>query len=80
MGKALPTYVVKMKLPKLILSRFNGNNTTFRDCFKSAVNNNPVIDKFNYLNSLLEGAATRSIQGLPLSEKSYLAAKEILKE
>ena len=49
----------------------------------SAVDNNPglsVIDKFNYLNSLLEGTAACSIQGLILSEKSYEAAKEILNE
>ena len=47
------------------------------------MDNNPglsVIDKFNYLNSLLERPAARSIQGLPLSEKSYVAAKEILNE
>ena len=74
------TCVVKPKLPKLMLPRFNGDNTkfpSFWDSFESAVDNNPglsVIDKFNYLNSLLEGAAAQSIQGLPLSEKSYEAA------
>ena len=79
-------YVLKLKLPKLTLPRFNGDNTKFRafwDSFESAVDGNSglsVIDKFNYLNSLLEGAAPRSIQGLLLSEKSYVAAKEILKE
>ena len=85
-GESGTTYVVKPKLPKLMLTRFNGDNTKFRsfwDSFESAVDNNPdllVIDKFNYLNSLLEGAAARSIQGLPLSVKSYEAAKEILNE
>ena len=39
-----------------------------------------TVDKFNYLNALLEGSAARSIQGLPLSEVNYTAATEILKE
>ena len=78
--------VVKPKLPKLTLPRFSDDITRFRtfwDSFESAVDRNSglsAIDKFNYLNSLLEGAAAHSIQGLPLSEKSYMAAKEILHE
>ena len=66
----------KPKLPKLTLPIFNGDNTKFRsfwDSFVSAIDNNPglsVIDKFNYLNSLLGGIATRSIQGLTLSRRA----------
>ena len=58
------------KLPKLILPRFRGEIThwiTFCDSYDSAVHNNPAsskVDKFNYLNSLLEGEAKGSIQGL----------------
>jgi len=84
--KAGTSYVIKPKLPKLTLPRFDGDNTKLRafwDSFESAVDDNPgllVTHKFNYLNSLLEGAAARSIQGLSVSEKSYVAAKEILKE
>ena len=39
-----------------------------------------VIDKFNYLNSLLEGPASRTIQGLKLSESNYNSAVTLLKE
>ena len=38
------------------------------------------IDKFNYLNSLLEGEAARAIQGLPLTNANYNVAVEILRE
>ena len=50
---------------------------------KSSVHQNTglsVIDKFNYLRALLEGAAARSIQGLALMEGNYCAAIDILKE
>ena len=36
------------------------------------------IDKFNYLNSLLEGAAARTLQSMQLTEDNYDAAVEIL--
>jgi hypothetical protein len=39
-----------------------------------------LIDKFNYLNSLLEGEAARAIQGLPLTNANYNVAVEILRE
>ena len=38
------------------------------------------VDKFNYLNSLLEGAAFKTIQGLTLSEVNYDAVVSMLKE
>ena len=62
--------IVQAKLPKLILPKFRGEIThwiTFCDSYDSAVHNNPAsskVDKFNYLNSLLEGEAKGSIQGL----------------
>ena len=40
----------------------------------------PKVDKFNYLNSLLEGTALRTIQGLTLSEFNYDSAIEMLRE
>ena len=49
--------------------------------FKSATHDNndiSKIDKFNYLNSLLEGTALRAIQELTLTEANYDAAVEIL--
>jgi len=77
---------VKPQLPKLLLPKFKGdvkNWMAFLDSFKSAVHNNgdvPKVDKFNYLNSLLEGPAFRTIQGLTLTESNYDAAIEILQE
>ncbi|KAK6165454.1 hypothetical protein SNE40_022380 [Patella caerulea] len=38
------------------------------------------IDKFNYLHSLLERTASRSIHGLTLSDSNYKAAVDILHE
>ena len=67
----------RVKLPKLSLKRFNGDLTkwtTFWDTFKSAVHDNPTltsIDKFNYLNSLLESAAAEAIAGLTLTSANY---------
>ena len=55
------------KLPKLVIPRFNGDVTRFRsfwDSFDSAINKNlslSAVDKFNYLHTLLEGPAARSI-------------------
>ena len=83
---ALPTNQVKAKLPKLILPKFRGDVTTwtgFWDSYKSAVHDNESlskIDKFNYLKSLLEGAASRAIQGLTLSSSNYDSAVEILEQ
>ena len=77
---------VQAKLPKLTLPRFHGEIThwiTFWDSYKSAVHNNPALSKvakFNYLNSLLEGAAKRSIQGLTLSDANNDSAVEILEQ
>ena len=57
----------KPRLPKLVLPKFKGvvkDWTAFWDSFKSAVHQNediPKVDKFNYLNSLLVGAAFKTI-------------------
>ena len=74
----------RTKLPKLTLRRFKGDITQFRtfwDTFESAVHSNPgltKIDKFSYLVSLLEGSASRAIEGLPVTEENYDSAVEIL--
>ena len=76
----------KARLPKLELHKFKGNVinwTSFWDSFKSAVHENASllkIDKFNYLHTLLEGAASRVIQGLPLMEDNYDTAVSMLQE
>ena len=62
----------KSRLPKLTLQKFRGETSqgsSFWDSYKSAVHENTSISttgKFNYLNSLLEDAAARTIQGLTL--------------
>ena len=74
-----------VKLPKLSLKKFGGDLTkwmTFWDTFESSVHNNPSlskIDKFNYLNSLLESAAAESIAGLTLTSVNYDEAVATLK-
>jgi hypothetical protein len=68
------------------LVKFKGQITkwnTFWDSFESAIHNNQdisKIDKFNYLNSVLEGPALRAIQGLTLTGANYDAAIDILKD
>ena len=76
----------KPRLPELALPKFKGDVkhwTAFWDSFQSAVHNNneiPKVDKFNYLNSLLEGTAFKTIQGLALTESNYDAAVSMLKD
>ena len=56
---------------------------SFWDSFKAAVHDNPAIskiDKFNYLSSLLEGSASKVVQGLTLTEGNYHSAVTLLKE
>ena len=75
----------KTRLPKLVLPKFRGNVTdwtSFWDAFKAAIHENNEIskvDKLNYLNSLLEGPAALTLQGLSLTEANYDSAVELLK-
>ena len=70
---------MKPRLPKLSLPKFRGGVTkwqSFWNSFKYAMHENSDIwttNKFNYLNSLLEGNATRTVHGLD-------AAVEMLQE
>lgn len=56
-------FMVKPKLSKMTLPRFNSKITEFRefwDRFKTVVHNNQsllMVDKFTYLRALLEGMA-----------------------
>ena len=76
----------KPKLPKLNLPKFKGDVTsftTFWEIFESAIDKNEGladIDKFHYLHSLLEGPASRAIQGLALTSANYKTSIEILKQ
>ena len=81
----LPVHSTRVKLPKLSLKKFNGDLTkwiTFWDTFESAVHRNSTlssIDKFNYLNSLLESTAAEAIAGLTLTSANYEEAVATLK-
>ena len=63
----------RIKLPKLQLRSFNGDLTkwtAFWESFESAVHNNSElseVEKFNYLNSLLERSAREAVSGLALT-------------
>ena len=61
--------VNRPRLPKLTLANFRGDVTTlssFWDSYKVAVHENAdimIVDKFNYLNSLLEGKSSANYSG-----------------
>ncbi|XP_057292161.1 uncharacterized protein LOC130614736 [Hydractinia symbiolongicarpus] len=74
-----------MRLPKIELSKFNGNPLnwpSFWDQFNSAINDNDslnAIDKFNYLKRYVEGTALSTISGLELTNSNYENAIELLR-
>jgi hypothetical protein len=82
----VPTSFTLSKLPKLELPKFSGKVTewsSFWDLYNTAIHSNASVskvNKFNYLFSLLEGNAARSIKGLTLTSANYDAAIEILQE
>ena len=77
-------HISKVKLPKLITGKFNGELTkwlTFWDSYKSSVHSNQELldgDRFNYLYSLLEGPALEAISGLKLTAVHYPEAIAVL--
>ena len=76
----------KVKLLKLQLHSFSGNLThwtSFWDSFQTVVHNNEQlsdIEKFNYLNSLLQHTARESISGFALTAANYQQAIALLKK
>ena len=75
----------QVKLPKLELKKFGGDHSkwiSFWDSFEASVHKNEsltAIDKFNYLNSLLERSVAETISGLSLGASNYEEAIDILK-
>ena len=74
-----------VRLPKLELPRFSGELTewqAFWDRFIALVDESdiPVISKFCYLQSLLDGEAKSVIQGLSQTSANYQIACKMLKE
>ena len=74
-----------VKLPQINLLRFNGDITKFNafwQSFECAIHRNrsvPIVNKLNYLLSLLEGPAYRALEGLSLQAENYQSAVDILK-
>ena len=75
-----------VKLPKLVPRKFNGELTkweSFWSSFESSIHLNTTltaVDKFNYLNSLLEGPALAAVAGLKLTTANYSEAIDTLKK
>ena len=75
---------VSAKLPKLSLKKYDGTLTTwtpFWDAYKTAIRSNhslSSVEKFTYLQTLLEGKAKEAISGLSLTDANYTAAIGIL--
>ena len=80
------TRETRIRLPKLELKRFNGELTNwmaFWDSFEAAIHHNDElssVDKFNYLNTLLEDSAAAAVAGLTLTSAKYGEAVDILKK
>ena len=74
----------RVRLPKIQLRSFGGDLTkwtSFWESFKAAVHDNNElsdIEKFNYLNSLLERSAREAVSGLSLTAANYHKAIETL--
>ena len=83
---SLSSNQVSVKLPKLELPHFDGKYTewqTFWEHFETHIHHNddvPVISKFSYLVSLLDGDAKQVIKGYSHTESNYKHALEVLKD
>ena len=75
----------RVKLPKLEVRKFSGKIQDWRefwDSFESAIHKNESlsdVDKFTYLQGLVEQPAKSSIAGFALTAVNYLAAVEVLR-
>ena len=84
---ATPTTVERsVRLPKINMKSFNGDLTAwtpFWDSCASSLHDNPTlsdVDRFNYLNSLLEGPTRGAVSGLTLTSANYHGPVVILKK
>ena len=72
------------KLPKLVISKFNGTPTDwlrFWSQFETEIDTTdiPKVTKFSYLKELLEPKVRVTVDGLPFNIEGYERAKNILK-
>jgi len=78
------TELAKVKLPKLVISKFQGTHIDwirFWNQFKADIDNSSIdpVAKFSYLKELLLPKVRVHIDGLPFSTEGYERAKNILK-
>ena len=75
-----PQKIVRVKLPKLEVRKFNGKSEEwqeFWDSFQSAIHQNDSlsdVDKFSYLKGLITGSAKATISGFALTSLNYASA------
>ena len=74
----------QVKLPKLVLTKFNGkleNWLSFWHTFEVEVDSTdlPAVTKFSYLKEMIETKVRLAIDGLQLTFEGYERAKNILK-
>ena len=72
-----------VKLPELTIKKFNGEVAKWRDTFESTIHKSPslsAIEKFSYLQSLLESSAAEAVSGLSLTSANYEEAISTLKK
>lgn len=77
--------IVNVNLLKLDIGKFGGNVmewNSFWEKFEALIGNKniPIVSKFSYLLSALEGDAKGVIQGLSVTEANYSIACALLKE
>ena len=75
-----------VKLPKLEIKRYSGDLKDWQKFwgqFDAAVHSNPSltpVEKFNYLKTLVTGAAEVSTEGLALNDANYSTAVRRLQD
>ena len=85
-SKTVPSTSTTVKLPRLKLKAFAGDVTQwtpFWESFEAAVHTNShltPVEKFNYLNSVVEGTAHETIARLSLTAGNYEKAVTTLKK
>ncbi|XP_028415015.1 uncharacterized protein LOC114538094 [Dendronephthya gigantea] len=72
------------KLPKLVISKFNGNYTDwtrFWEQYEASIGGTDIssVTKFSYLKELLEPKVRALVDGLPLTTEGFERARNILK-
>ena len=78
-------FETSIKLPRIEIKRFGGELTqwkSFIDTFEAAIHKSSLsnAEKFNYLKGYLQENASKTIEGLSLTNENYPKALELLKD